>query len=338
MTFQSAIIPTAAPQLTSQRDATTPPRAAKAAAGRSAAGAEALPMPEDGLRAYMQRIKAFPMLTLEEEQALTRAVAHDDDQQAAHRLITSHLRLVLKIAMKYRRYGLPMADIIAEGNIGLIKAVNKFEPERGFRLSTYAMWWIKASVNEYILNSWSLVKIGTVSTQKRIFYNLRKLKAQLGAYDEALLTDEQATQIAQTLDVRKDDVHAMNGRLMARDGSLNTPMGEDGDAERVDLLVDDAPSQEETLSARQESNRSVSLVRQALEALNDRERYIITQRRLIDDPQTLEALGDHFSLSRERVRQIEARAMQKIEARVRDLVALETSTAQQSRQSWRRAA
>jgi RNA polymerase sigma-32 factor len=286
----------------------------------------------------MQRIKAFSMLTLEEEQALTRAVAHDGDQQAAHRLITSHLRLVLKIAMQYRRYGLPMADIIAEGNIGLIKAVNKFEPERGFRLSTYAMWWIKASINEYILNSWSLVKIGTVSTQKRIFYNLRKLKAQLGAYDEALLTDEQATQIAETLDVRKDDVHAMNGRLMARDGSLNTPMGEDGDAERVDLLVDDAPSQEETLSARQESNRSVALVRQAMEALNDRERFIITQRRLIDDPKTLESLGEHFSLSRERVRQIEARAMQKIEARVRDLVALETSATQQSRQSWRRAA
>jgi RNA polymerase sigma-32 factor len=240
--------------------------------------------------------------------------------------------------MQYRRYGLPMADIIAEGNIGLIKAVNKFEPERGFRLSTYAMWWIKASINEYILNSWSLVKIGTVSTQKRIFYNLRKLKAQLGAYDEALLTDEQATQIAETLDVRKDDVHAMNGRLMARDGSLNTPMGEDGDAERVDLLVDDAPSQEETLSARQESNRSVALVRQAMEALNDRERFIITQRRLIDDPKTLESLGEHFSLSRERVRQIEARAMQKIEARVRDLVALETSATQQSRQSWRRAA
>jgi RNA polymerase sigma-32 factor len=337
MTFQSAIIPTAAPQLTSQRDVSTPPRAAKAPV-RSAAAVEALPMPEDGLRAYMQRIKAFSMLTLEEEQALTRAVAHDGDQQAAHRLITSHLRLVLKIAMQYRRYGLPMADIIAEGNIGLIKAVNKFEPERGFRLSTYAMWWIKASINEYILNSWSLVKIGTVSTQKRIFYNLRKLKAQLGAYDEALLTDEQATQIAETLDVRKDDVHAMNGRLMARDGSLNTPMGEDGDAERVDLLVDDAPSQEETLSARQESNRSVALVRQAMEALNDRERFIITQRRLIDDPKTLEALGEHFSLSRERVRQIEARAMQKIEARVRDLVASEAAATQQSRQSWQRAA
>jgi RNA polymerase sigma-32 factor len=329
MTFQSSFVPAAATLLS------TPllPKPAKTTT-TTALGVVATPLPEDGLRAYMQRIKAFSMLTLDEEQKLTRLVSTQGDKQAADRLITSHLRLVLKIAMQYRRYGLSMADIIAEGNIGLIKAVNKFEPERGFRLSTYAMWWIKASINEYILNSWSLVKIGTVSTQKRIFYNLRKLKAQLGAYDEALLTDEQATQIATTLDVRKDDVHAMNGRLMGRDGSLNAPMGEDGDAERVDLLVDDAPSQEETLSAHQESNRSVSLVRRALQVLNDRERYIVTQRRLIDDPETLEALGSHFSLSRERVRQIEARAMQKLESRIRDLVSEEDSGVAQSRQEW----
>jgi RNA polymerase sigma-32 factor len=327
MTFQSSFVPAAAPTFS------TPAAPSKA---RKATTAE--PLPEDGLRAYMQRIKAFTLLTLDEEQTLTRQVAAQNDphgdSRAADRLITSHLRLVMKIAMQYRRYGLPMADLIAEGNIGLIKAVHKFEPERGFRLSTYAMWWIKASINEYILNNWSLVKIGTVSTQKRIFYNLRKLKAQLGAYDEAQLTDEQATSIAATLDVRKADVHAMNGRLMARDGSLNAPMGEDGDAERVDLLVDDAPSQEETLSAHQESNRSVSLVHQALNALNERERYIITQRRLIEEPQTLEALGSHFSLSRERVRQIESRAMQKLESRIRELLTQEDAGLQQSRQDW----
>lgn len=331
MTFHAPIIPTAAP-ITPAHSSTKAPKVAASVE----TAASALPMPEDGLRAYLQKIKRIPMLTLEEEQALTRQVAATGDQRASDRLVTSHLRLVVKIAMHYRRYGLPLADLIAEGNVGLIKAVNKFEPEKGFRLATYAMWWIKASINEYILNAWSLVKIGTVSTQKRIFYNLRKLKAQLGAYDEATLSDEHATQIATTLDVRKEDVHAMNGRLMGRDGSLNSPIGEDGDAERVDLLVDDAPSQEEVLSARQESQRSQSLVQQALRALNEREQYIITQRRLIDDPVTLESLGEYYGLSRERVRQIEARALQKLETRLRALLEEEQSESHSSAQSWQK--
>lgn len=334
MTFQSPIVPNAA--LVTPTLAPQAPDAPSVSVEAQTTSAAALPMPEDGLRAYLQQIKRISMLSLEEEQQLTRRVAATGDQKAAHRLVTSHLRLVVKIAMHYRRYGLPLADLIAEGNVGLIKAVSKFEPEKGFRLATYAMWWIKASINEYILNTWSLVKIGTVSTQKRIFYNLRKLKAQLGAYDEATLSDEHATAIAATLDVRKEDVHAMNGRLMARDGSLNSPIGDDGDAERVDLLMDDSPSQEEVLSAREESNRSSRLVRQALKALNEREQYIITQRRLLDEPVTLEALGEHYGLSRERVRQIEARALQKLEARLRELVADEEAQAERSSKDHQR--
>ena len=291
---------------------------------------------EGGLSQYMEAIKRYPLLQPSEELELAFQYRDHGSEAAGVRLITSHLRLVAKIAMGYRYYGLPVADLISEGNLGLLRAVQKFEPEKGFRLATYAMWWIKASVNEYILNAWSLVKIGTVSTQKRIFYNLRKLKAQLGAYDESTLSDEHAQQIATTLAVRKEDVHAMNGRLMARDGSLNSPVGEDGDAERVDLLVDDAPTQEDVLSARQESNRSQRLVRLALEALNERERYIITQRRLIDDPVTLESLGEHYSLSRERVRQIEARAMQKLEARLRSLVEEEQQQAELVSTQWQR--
>lgn len=279
-----------------------------------------IPSPEAGLSAYLNQIKRFPILEPDQEYALAKRFHDEGDVKAAHELVTSHLRLVAKIAMGYRRYGLPMADIIAEGNLGLMKAVKKFEPEKGFRLATYAMWWVKASINEYILNSWSLVKIGTVSTQKRIFYNLRKMKAQLGAYDEGGLTDEHAEQIADTLQVKKADVHAMNARLQSRDRSLNAPVGEEGDAERVDLLPDTAPNQEEMLEARQTRDRSRILVRTALDVLNDREKHIITQRRLIDEPVTLESLGEEYGLSRERVRQIEARAMQKLEARIKDLV------------------
>lgn len=295
-----------------------------------------LPTPsgEGGLGAYLDAIKKFPLLTPEEEQDFAFRFAKDGDEEAFERLVTSHLRLAAKIGMQYRRYGLPMADIIAEGNVGLIKAIKKFEPEKGFRLATYAMWWIKASINEYILNSWSLVKIGTVSTQKRIFYNLRKLKAQLGAYEEGALRDETAEQIATILDVRKDDVHAMNSRLMSRDRSLNAPIGEDGDAERVDFLMDDTPNQEEALEARQQRRRSRDLVRQALDVLNEREKHIITQRRLIDDPVTLESLGEHYGLSRERVRQIEARAMQKLEAKIKDLVMSEKRGVRAALDGW----
>lgn len=295
----------------------------------------AAPTPEGGLTAYLERIKRFPVLKPEEEQRLAKLYRETGDTEAQHKLITSHLRLAAKIAMQYRRYGLPMADLIAEGNLGLLKAVQKFEPERGFRLATYAMWWIKASINEYILNSWSLVKIGTVSTQKRIFYNLRKLKAQLGAYEDGALRDEHAEQIANILDVRKDDVVAMNGRLMGRDNSLNTPIGEDGDAERMDLLMDDSPSQDELLEQQQERQRSRTLIAQAMDVLNEREKHIITQRRLVDDPVTLESLGEHYGLSRERVRQIEARAMQKLEAKIKELVLHERRGIRQALDEWR---
>ncbi|WP_019645271.1 RNA polymerase sigma factor RpoH [Novispirillum itersonii] len=276
---------------------------------------------QDGnLPGYMARIRSYPLLTPEEEMDLATRYAETKDEHLANRLITSHLRLVVKMAMQYRRYGLPMADIIAEGNLGLIKAVQKFEPSRGFRLATYAMWWIRASINEYILNSWSLVKIGTVSTQKRIFYNLRKLKAQLGAYEDGPLRDEQASRIAAILDVRKDDVLAMDARLSGRDSSLNALIGEDGDSERIDLLMDDSPNQEETFVSLQERSRSHTLVHTAMEVLNDREKQIITARRLQDDPATLESLGEHYGLSRERVRQIEVRAMEKLEGKIRELV------------------
>lgn len=275
---------------------------------------------QEGLSSYLAAVRSYPVLSPEEEQELTRRYAETHDAEAADRLITSHLRLVVKIAMQYRRYGLPMTDLIAEGNLGLIKAVQKFEPERGFRVSTYAMWWIRASINEYILNSWSLVKIGTVSTQKRIFYNLRKLKAQLGVYGDGNLRDEHAEEIARILDVRKEDVVAMNARLSSRDPSLNAPVGEEADIEKIDLLVDDTPNQEEQLESHEERSRSRTLVHEAMGSLNDRERYILTQRHLIDDPETLESLGEYYGLSRERVRQIEARAMEKLEVRLRDLM------------------
>ena len=229
-----------------------------------------------------------------------------------------------------------MADLVAEANVGLLKAVQKFDPEKGFRLSTYAMWWIKASINEYILNAWSLVKIGTASNQKRVFYNLRKLKSQLGAYEEGTLSEAHAAEIATTLEVSVADVHAMNARLMSRDRSLNAPVGEEGDAERQDFLMDDRPNQEDQLLAWEETSRSQTLVRQGLEVLNERERHIIGQRRLIDDPVTLEALGVHYGLSRERVRQIEARAMEKLEARIRDLVAEERRGIGSSAALWKR--
>lgn len=290
----------------------------------------------DGLSRYLDQIKRITLLTPEEELELSRKVAATNDRVASDRLVTSHLRLAAKLAMGYRRYGLPMADLVAEANVGLLKAVQKFDPEKGFRLSTYAMWWIKASINEYILNAWSLVKIGTASNQKRVFYNLRKLKSQLGAYEEGTLSEAHAAEIATTLEVSVADVHAMNARLMSRDRSLNAPVGEEGDAERQDFLMDDRPNQEDQLLAWEETSRSQTLVRQGLEVLNERERHIIGQRRLIDDPVTLEALGVHYGLSRERVRQIEARAMEKLEARIRDLVAEERRGIGSSAALWKR--
>ena len=272
---------------------------------------------EGGLSGYMDAIKRFPLLTPEEELALSRLYRETGNLEASDRLVTSHLRLVAKIAMGYRHYGLPIADLISEGNVGLMRAVQKFEPEKGFRLSTYAMWWIKASINEYVLNSWSLVKVGTVAAQKKLFFNLRRLKAGLGLYEDSDLSPEDAAKIAEDLSVPEAEVHSMNHRLFRQDASLNTPVGEDGDMQRQDLLMDDRANQEMSLADRQEQQLGRRLLKDALSTLNDRERHIIVERRLRTAPITLEDLGKHYGISRERVRQIENRAFEKLQATVR---------------------
>lgn len=266
-----------------------------------------------GLSAYMQEIKRFPLLEKEEEFMLAKRLVEHDDMDAAHKMVTSHLRLVAKIAMGYRFYGLPVSDLISEGNVGLMRAVKKFDPDRGFRLSTYAMWWIKAAINEHVLNSWSLVKLGTVAAQKKLFFNLRKLKAKLNIYEDGDLSSEAANDIAERLDVSSTEVHSMNSRLSRSDASLNVPVGEDGDLDRIDLLVSDTPDQETVFAEEEERTVGQSLLRSALATLNDRERRIIEQRRLIDEPRTLEDLGVEYGISRERVRQIENRAFEKLQ-------------------------
>ena len=271
---------------------------------------------ESGLSAYMAAIKKFPLLEPEEEYMLAHRFADHGDTEAAHKLVTSHLRLVAKIAMGYRFYGLPVSALISEGNVGLMRAVKKFEPDRGFRLATYAMWWIKAAINEYVLNSWSLVKIGTVAAQKKLFFNLRKLKAKLGVYGEGDIPPEAAKTIAERLDVTTKEVIDMNRRLSRSDSSLNQMVVEDGDTERQDLLVDDKPSQESALIEKQDRVLGASLLRQALATLTDRERRIIEERRLAENPRTLEEIGADYGISRERVRQIENRAFAKLQKSV----------------------
>ncbi|NKB44500.1 MAG: RNA polymerase sigma factor RpoH [Alphaproteobacteria bacterium] len=270
-----------------------------------------------GLSAYMQDIKRFPLLEKEEEFMLAKRLVEHDDTEAAHKMVTSHLRLVAKIAMGYRFYGLPVSDLISEGNVGLMRAVKKFDPDRGFRLSTYAMWWIKAAINEHVLNSWSLVKLGTVAAQKKLFFNLRKLKAKLNIYEDGDLSSEAADDIAERLDVSTTEVHNMNRRLSRSDASLNVPVGEDGDLDRIDLLMSDTPDQETVLAEEEERTVGHSLLRTALTTLNDRERRIIEQRRLAEEPRTLEDLGVEYGISRERVRQIENRAFEKLQDAVR---------------------
>lgn len=274
-----------------------------------------------GLSAYMQQIKQFPFLEKEEEFMLAKRLVEHDDAEAAHRMVTSHLRLVAKIAMGYRFYGLPVSDLISEGNVGLMRAVKKFDPDRGFRLSTYAMWWIKAAINEYVLNSWSLVKMGTVAAQKKLFFNLRKLKAKLNIYEDGDLSIEAADTIAERLDVSSKDVVDMNRRLSRSDASLNVPVGEDGDLDRIDLLMSDAPDQEAVFSDEEERSLGSSLLQQALATLNDRERHIIMERRLSEEPRTLEDIGEEYGISRERVRQIENRAFEKLQKAVRSAAA-----------------
>ena len=266
---------------------------------------------------YLDAIKKFPILAAEEEYALASRFREDGDLKAAEKLVTSHLRLVAKIAMGYRYYGLPVSDLISEGNLGLMRAVKKFEPERGFRLATYAMWWIKAAINEFILNSWSLVKVGTVAAQKKLFFNLRKLKAKLGLYDDGDIPRVEAEKIAKRLDVSTDDVIDMNRRLSRSDASLNQVVGEDGEVQRQDLLIDDAPNQETVLAEREERELGLKLMRQAMSVLTPRERTVIEQRRLREEPRTLEDIGADFGVSRERVRQIESKAFAKLQQAVK---------------------
>ncbi|MEJ0097352.1 MAG: RNA polymerase sigma factor RpoH [Bauldia sp.] len=272
---------------------------------------------EGGLSHYLSEIRKFPMLEPDEEYMLAKAYKEHDDRGAAHRLVTSHLRLVAKIAMGYRGYGLPIGEVISEGNVGLMQAVKRFEPEKGFRLATYAMWWIRAAIQEYILRSWSLVKMGTTASQKRLFFNLRKAKGQIQAFEEGDLRPEHVDQIATKLGVSKEDVISMNRRL-GGDTSLNAPIRADSESgEWQDWLVDDAPNQEIRLAENEELDSRRQLLRDAMGGLNDRERRIFEARRLADDPVTLEDLSSEFGVSRERVRQIEVRAFEKVQKAVK---------------------
>ncbi len=269
--------------------------------------------PESNLTRYLQEIRKFPMLAPEEEYMLAKRLRDEGESKAAHKLVTSHLRLVAKIAMGYRGYGLPMGEVISEGNVGLMQAVKRFDPERGFRLATYAMWWIRAAIQEYILHSWSLVKMGTTAAQKKLFFNLRKMKGQLALMDEGDMAPENVEHIATKLGVPEADVISMNRRLSSPDHSLNAPVRADGDGEWQDWLVDDSDSQENMLAENQEMGQRRRLLSSALETLNDRERHILTERRLRDDPVTLEDLSQQYGISRERVRQIEVRAFEKLQ-------------------------
>jgi RNA polymerase sigma-32 factor len=278
--------------------------------------------PEGSLSRYLAEIRKFPMLEKDEEYMLAKRFAEHQDPDAAQKLITSHLRLVAKIAMGYRGYGLPIGEVISEGNVGLMQAVKRFDPEKGFRLATYAMWWIRASIQEYILRSWSLVKIGTTAAQKKLFFNLRRLKGQIDAVEDGDLQPEQVEHIAKKLGVTHDDVISMNRRMAGQETSLNAPMRTDGDGgEWQDWLVDeDAVNPETKLAHEDEYEMRMGLLEQALATLNEREQHIITERRLKDNPATLEELSQVYGVSRERVRQIEVRAFEKLQKAMKRMV------------------
>ncbi len=290
---------------------------------------QTLPVPteEGGLAAYLQKIREFPILSADEEYMLAKRWREHADREAAHKLVTSHLRLVAKIAMGYRGYGLPISEVISEGNVGLMQAVKRFEPDKGFRLATYAMWWIKAAIQEYILRSWSLVKMGTTASQKKLFFNLRKLKGQIKALDEGDLKPEQVKEIAEKLGVPEADVVSMNRRL-AGDASLNAPLRADGDSsgEWQDWLVDEDENQEEKLAEREEHELRMKMLRDAMEKLNERERRIFEARRLREPPLTLEELSKEFGVSRERIRQIEVRAFEKVQKAMKEAAAQQAGT------------
>ena len=277
--------------------------------------------PEGNLSRYLQEIRKFPMLSPEEELALSRRWRDHQDMEAAHKLVTSHLRLVAKIAMGYRGYGLPVGELISEGTVGMMQAVKRFDPDRGFRLATYAMWWIRAAIQEYILQSWSLVKMGTTEAQKKLFFNLRRLKGQMQAIEDGDLKPEQVSKIARMLDVPEQDVVSMNRRLAAPDHSLNAPVRQDSEGEWQDWLVDDTESQETAIADQEEMSGRRALLASALKTLNDRERHILVERRLKDNPTTLEDLSQHYGISRERVRQIEVRAFEKLQKAMKAQIA-----------------
>jgi RNA polymerase sigma-32 factor len=279
-----------------------------------AANALSVMSPDGGLSRYLSEIRKFPMLAKDEEFMLAKRWQEHEDPDAAHRMVTSHLRLVAKIAMGYRGYGLPIGEVISEGNVGLMQAVKKFDPDKGFRLATYAMWWIRASIQEYILRSWSLVKMGTTAAQKKLFFNLRKAKSEISALQEGDLHPDQVSTIATKLGVLDEEVISMNRRLSGGDASLNSPMRADSESEWQDWLVDDkTPSQETVVAEDQEKTLRMGLLEEAMTELTDRERHILTERRLKDDPTTLEELASQYGVSRERIRQIEVRAFEKLQ-------------------------
>ncbi len=279
------------------------------------------PTPEGGLNRYLQEIRRFPMLEPEEEYMLAKRWVEDQDTEAAHKMVTSHLRLAAKIAMGYRGYGLPQAEVISEANVGLMQAVKRFDPERGFRLATYAMWWIRASIQEYILRSWSLVKLGTTSAQKKLFFNLRKAKARIGALEDGDLRPEHVQRIAHDLSVTEAEVISMNRRMSGGDASLNATVSADGEgaAQWQDWLEDEDADQAHDLEERDELEVRRELMSEAMGVLNDREQDILTQRRLMDSPVTLEELSGQYDVSRERIRQIEVRAFEKLQSKMKQL-------------------
>ncbi len=269
--------------------------------------------PEQGLSRYLSEIRKFPMLAKDEEFMLAKRWQESEDSASAEKMVTSHLRLVAKIAMGYRGYGLPMAEVISEGNVGLMQSVKKFDPDKGFRLATYAMWWIRASIQEYILRSWSLVKLGTTAAQKKLFFNLRRMKGEIDALDNAQLKPDQVSHIATKLNVPEKDVISMNGRMSGSDASLNAPMGAEGDMEWMDWLEDEDSNQAQEFADNQEFDARMELLGEAMADLSEREQDILTQRRLTDEPKTLEEMSVVYNVSRERIRQIEVRAFEKLQ-------------------------
>ncbi|MCB9931400.1 MAG: RNA polymerase sigma factor RpoH [Alphaproteobacteria bacterium] len=289
---------------------------------------------EGNLTRYLQEIRKFPMLDPDEEFMLAKRWQEHEDVEAVHKMVTSHLRLVAKIAMGYRGYGLPVGELISEGNVGMMQAVKRFDPDRGFRLATYAMWWIRASIQEYILHSWSLVKMGTTAAQKKLFFNLRKIKGQLKALDDGDLSPENVEKIATRLQVSQDDVISMNRRLSGGDQSLNAPLRIDGDGEWQDWLEDESDSQEVLIGEEEELDHRRRMLGEAMECLNARERHILTERRLKDDPATLEDLSHEYGISRERVRQIEVRAFEKLQRAMRAAAIQENLAAKKASEAY----